>query len=46
MAKTKKPKKEDYLKDSKGQELGTLVNQGARTVTNTNQTRTITGTNG
>jgi len=46
MAKTKKPKKEDYLKDSKGQGLGSLLNQSSSSVTNTNQERTIVSSNG
>jgi hypothetical protein len=46
MSKVKKPKLEDYLKQSKGQGLGSLVNQGSSTVTNTDTTRVITSTNG
>lgn len=44
MSKVKKPKLEDYLKMSKGQGLGSLVNGGTSTVTNTDTTQTLTHT--
>lgn len=44
MAKIKKPKLEDYLKKSKGQGLGSLINQASSTVINIDNTRTLTHT--
>lgn len=41
--KIKKPKLEDYLKMSKGQGLGSLINQGVSVVVNTDTTQVITG---
>lgn len=42
--KIKKPKLEDYLKLSKGQGIGSLINQGSSTVINTDTTQTLTST--
>lgn len=42
--KIKKPKLEDYLKLSKGQGIGGLINQGSSTVINTDTTQTLTST--
>ena len=44
MSKIKKPKLEDYIKQSKGQGLGSLINQGTSSVTNVDTTRVITST--
>jgi len=42
MSKVKKPKLEDYLKESKGQGLGSLINQSTSNVTQVTSTRIIT----
>ena len=42
MSKIKRPKLNDYLKQSKGQGLGSLINQGVSQVTNVDTTRVIT----
>ena len=46
MAKVKKAKKEDYEKQSKGQEQGSLVNHSISDVTNVTTPTTHTYTNG